>query len=92
MVTDELRRWVEELSPLAEELGCKAELQDVLRLIETGGDYARQRAAARAAGAALEPGVRTRGDAGAEEGFTQPRAWRAAVELTARTLRETARD
>ena len=92
MVTDELCRWVEELSPLAEELGCKAELQDVLRLIETGGDYDRQRAAARAAGAALEPGVRTRGDAGAEEGFTQPQAWRAAVELTARTLRETARD
>ena len=64
----------------------------MLRIVEVGGDYSLQRATARSAGAALEPGVRTRGDAGAEEGFTQPNAWRAAVDLTVRTLRDTARD
>ena len=59
-----------------------------MRLIERGGDYELQRQAARDAGAALEPGTRTRGDAGAEQGFTQPEAWVAAVDLTVRTLRE----
>lgn len=91
-VTDELREWVEKLMPTALELGCEAELSNVLRIVEVGGDYSLQRATARSAGAALEPGVRTRGDAGAEEGFTQPNAWRAAVDLTVRTLRDTARD
>ena len=87
-IKDELRDWVDTLHPLAEELGCAAELADVLRLIERGGDYELQRQAARDAGAALEPGTRTRGDAGAEQGFTQPEAWVAAVDLTVRTLRE----
>lgn len=87
LVTDDIADWVERLTPLAAELGCSAELADVLRIIDRGGDYALQRAAARAAGAALEPGVRTRGDAGAEQGFTQPEAWIAAVDLTVETLR-----
>ncbi len=87
-VKDELRDWVRTLMPLAEELGCAKELADVERIIEQGGDYELQRQAAREAGAALEPGVRTRGDAGAEEGFTQPKAWIAAVDLTVKTLRE----
>ena len=87
-IKDELRGWVDTLRPLAEELGCATELADVLRLIERGGDYELQRQAARDAGAALEPGTRTRGDAGAEQGFTQPEAWVAAVDLTVRTLRE----
>lgn len=87
-VKDELRDWVRTLMPIAEELGCAAELADVERIIERGGDYELQRQAARQAGAALEPGTRTRGDAGAEEGFTQPRAWIAAVDLTVKSLRE----
>ncbi|MCR5914811.1 glutamate--cysteine ligase [Corynebacterium sp. zg254] len=86
-VTDELKDWVTTLMPVAEELGCAAELADVLRLVDRGGDYTLQRNKARAAGAALEPSVRTRGDAGAEEGFTQPKAWIAAVDLTVESLR-----
>jgi len=87
LVTDDLADWVEKLTPLAEELGCPAELAEVSRIIGRGGDYALQRAAAREAGAALEPGVRTRGDAGAEQGFTQPEAWIAAVDLTVESLK-----
>ncbi|MDH2456476.1 glutamate--cysteine ligase [Corynebacterium bovis] len=86
-VREDLDLWLDRLAPLAVELGCAAELADVRRLMERGGDYELQRAAARAAGAALEPGTRTRGDAGAEEGFTQPRAWVAAVDLTVEALR-----
>ncbi|RAV32299.1 glutamate--cysteine ligase [Corynebacterium heidelbergense] len=86
-VDGELREWVDRLMPLARELHCAEELSGILRILETGGDYAQLRRAARAAGAALEPGVRTRGDAGAEEGFTQPHAWRAAVDLNVETLR-----
>ncbi len=86
-VTEDIADWLERLAPLAEELGCSAELAAVRRIMERGGDYALQRAAAREAGAALEPGVRTRGDVGAEEGFTQPDAWIAAVDLTVDSLR-----
>ena len=86
-VTEDIADWLERLATLAEELGCSAELADVRRIMERGGDYALQRAAAREAGAALEPGVRTRGDVGAEEGFTQPDAWIAAVDLTVDSLR-----
>ncbi|MFZ2273329.1 glutamate--cysteine ligase [Corynebacterium variabile] len=88
LVTDDLADWVERLTPLSEELGCAAELVEVSRIVERGGDYALQRAASREAGAALEPGVRTRGDAGAEQGFTQPEAWIAAVDLTVETLKK----
>ena len=91
LVTDELRRWAEILTPLAVELGCAEELGGVERIIAEGGDYALQRAAARNAGAALEPGVRTRGDHGAEQGFTQPESWKAAVDLTVETLRNEVR-
>lgn len=87
LVTDDIADWLEVLAPRAEELGCEAELEDVRAIIDRGGDYALQRAAAREAGAALEPGVRTRGDAGAEQGFTQPEAWIAAVDLTVEALR-----
>lgn len=86
-VREDLDLWLDRLAPLAAELGCATELADVRRLMERGGDYELQRAAARAAGAALEPGTRTRGDAGAAEGFTQPRAWVAAVDLTVEALR-----
>ena len=88
LVTDELDAWVDRLTPLSEELGCAAELQDVRKLIARGGDYALQRAAAREYGAAPEPGTRTRGDDGVEGGFTQPEAWIAAVDLTVDRLRK----
>ncbi|WP_297009008.1 glutamate--cysteine ligase [uncultured Corynebacterium sp.] len=88
LVTEDIADWVDRLAPLAVELGCADELADVRRIMERGGDYALQRAAARGAGAALEPGVRTRGDAGAEQGFTQPEAWIAAVDLTVETLKK----
>lgn len=91
LVTEEIAEWVERLQPVAAELGCAAELADVQRLVGRGGDYHLQREAARKAGAALEPSTRTRGDAGAEEGFTQPKAWIAAVDLTVRRLRESLR-
>ncbi|MDO4929238.1 MAG: glutamate--cysteine ligase [Corynebacterium sp.] len=43
LVTDELRDWVERLHPLAEELGCAAELEEVLIIVEKGAGYQRQR-------------------------------------------------
>lgn len=88
LVADELRRWTKLLAPIASELGCAEELAGVEQIIQRGGDYEMQRQAARAAGAALEPGVRTRGEAGAEQGFTQPEAWIAAVDVTTARLRE----
>ncbi|MEY8565819.1 glutamate--cysteine ligase [Corynebacterium sp.] len=90
-VTQDISDWLEVLAPIAEEFGCAGALQDVRGIMERGGDYALQRAAAREAGAALEPGTRTRGDVGAEEGFTQPESWIAAVDLTVDTLRESVR-
>lgn len=86
-ITEDIADWLDVLAPIAEEFGCADALQDVRAIMERGGDYALQRAAAREAGAALEPGVRTRGDVGAEEGFTQPEAWIAAVDLTVDTLK-----
>ncbi|MGO3362362.1 MAG: glutamate--cysteine ligase [Corynebacterium sp.] len=86
-VTEGIADWLTVLEPIADELGCGSELADVRRIMERGGDYAMQRATAREHGAALEPGVRTRGDVGAEEGFTQPDAWIAAVDLTVDALR-----
>ena len=91
LVTDEIRAWVERLMSIAEELGCAEELGNVPAVLDRGGDYAIQREAARAAGAALEPGTRTRGDVGAEEGFTQPEAWVAAVDVTVEALKRSAR-
>lgn len=86
-VTQDIGDWLDVLAPIAEELGCADALQGVRGIMERGGDYALQRAAAREAGAALEPGTRTRGDVGAEEGFTQPEAWIAAVDLTVDALK-----
>lgn len=90
-VTQDISDWLEVLAPISEEFGCAEALQDVRGIMERGGDYALQRAAARDAGAALEPGTRTRGDVGAEEGFTQPESWIAAVDLTVDTLRASVR-
>lgn len=43
LVTDELRDWVERLRPLAQELGCAAELEEVLIIVDKGAGYQRQR-------------------------------------------------
>lgn len=86
-VTQDISDWLDILAPISEEFGCTEALQGVRDIMQRGGDYALQRAAAREAGAALEPGTRTRGDVGAEQGFTQPESWIAAVDLTVDTLK-----
>lgn len=43
LVTDHLREEVKRLTPVAERLGCAAELQGVLDIIERGGEYKLQR-------------------------------------------------
>ena len=56
-VREALADLVEELLPIARELGCEAELADVGRIVATGGSAARQRTVAAAHGGALEPVV-----------------------------------
>ena len=48
---------VEELRPTAKRLGCEAELADVLRVLEVGASYQRQRAVAAAHDGDLQPVV-----------------------------------
>ncbi|MGY2129969.1 glutamate--cysteine ligase [Blastococcus sp. SYSU DS0617] len=48
---------VEELRPTARRLGCEAELADVLRVLDVGASYQRQRAVAAAHDGQLEPVV-----------------------------------
>ncbi len=56
-VKDALRDLVEELMPTARRLDCATELSDVLRVIEVGGSYERQRRVAAANDGRLEPVV-----------------------------------
>jgi carboxylate-amine ligase len=56
-VKDALRDLVEELTPTARRLDCVEELGDVLRIIEVGGSYERQRRVAEANDGRLEPVV-----------------------------------
>ncbi|RBY80080.1 carboxylate--amine ligase [Blastococcus sp. TF02-09] len=48
---------VEELRPTAKRLDCEAELADVLRVLDVGASYQRQRAVAAASDGALQPVV-----------------------------------
>lgn len=48
LVTDEIRRWVSILEPVAHDLGCHRELLSLLTLLDRPGAYQRQRAAAQA--------------------------------------------
>ena len=48
LVTDDLRRLVVQLEPVAERLGCTDELAGVLGIVEHGASYQRQRAVAEA--------------------------------------------
>ncbi|MFP3714747.1 glutamate--cysteine ligase [Puerhibacterium sp. TATVAM-FAB25] len=50
LVTDAVRRLVDELAPVAERLGCTEELRGVLDILERGASYQRQRAVAAAHG------------------------------------------
>ncbi|MEO5992205.1 MAG: glutamate--cysteine ligase [Arthrobacter sp.] len=43
LVTDHIRETVARLRPVAEKLGCAAELADVLKIVERGAGYQRQR-------------------------------------------------
>ncbi|MEI4272333.1 glutamate--cysteine ligase [Klenkia sp. LSe6-5] len=56
-VREALADLVEELMPIAKRLDCAAELGDVLRILEVGGSYERQRAVAAAHEGRLEPVV-----------------------------------
>ena len=53
LITDDLRDEVERLAPLADRLGCAAELASVLDLVERGPSYRRQRAVAASTGGDL---------------------------------------
>lgn len=54
LVTDSLERLVPELAPVADDLGCRSELDGVLEIARTGASYQRQRAVAAAHGGALD--------------------------------------
>ncbi|QGH70376.1 glutamate--cysteine ligase [Pseudactinotalea sp. HY158] len=54
LVTDAVRRLVEQLAPVAEDLGCADELAGVLEILDGGASYQRQRAVAAAHGGALD--------------------------------------
>ncbi|UJP39740.1 glutamate--cysteine ligase [Cellulomonas palmilytica] len=47
LVTDSVSRWLQVLAPVAERLGCAAELDDVRVILRRGASYQRQRAVAR---------------------------------------------
>lgn len=54
LVTDDLRALVRRLEPVAERLGCLAELHDVDAILERGASYQRQLAVAEANGGSLK--------------------------------------
>jgi glutamate---cysteine ligase / carboxylate-amine ligase len=54
LVTESLARLLPELAPVADDLGCRAELDGVLDIARTGASYQRQRAVAAAHGGALD--------------------------------------
>lgn len=59
LVTDSVSRWLVELAPVAERLGCVAELEQVRTILRRGASYQRQRAVARRHAGELEPVVRS---------------------------------
>ena len=84
-VRDELRELVIELAPLADELGCRAELEYINTIIELGAGYERQRIVADAAGAL--PSMATEDDVRENEKRLGHTPWRAAVDLAVQELR-----
>jgi len=59
LVTDSVGRWLVDLAPVAERLGCVAELEQVRTILRRGASYQRQRAVARRHAGELEPVVRS---------------------------------
>ena len=58
-VTESVERWLRELAPVAERLGCAEELSQVRVILRRGASYQRQRAVARRNAGELEPVVRS---------------------------------
>ena len=58
LVTESVGRWLVDLAPVAERLGCVAELEQVRTILRRGASYQRQRAVARRHAGELEPVVR----------------------------------
>ncbi len=54
LVSDAVERWLVRLAPVAERLGCAAELADVRTILHKGASYQRQRAVARRNGGELD--------------------------------------
>ncbi|MGY4643375.1 glutamate--cysteine ligase [Cellulomonas sp. URHB0016] len=59
LVTDSVGRWLVELAPVAERLGCSAELDQVRVILRRGASYQRQRAVARRNAGELDAVVRS---------------------------------
>ena len=59
LVADSTERWLDTLAPVAQRLGCTAELEQVHLVLRRGASYQRQRAVARRNGGALLPVVRS---------------------------------
>jgi carboxylate-amine ligase len=58
LVTDAVGRWLVDLAPVAERLGCAAELEQVRMILRRGASYQRQRAVARRHAGELDAVVR----------------------------------
>lgn len=54
LVSDAVERWLVRLAPVAERLGCAAELAEVRTILHKGASYQRQRAVARRNGGELD--------------------------------------
>jgi carboxylate-amine ligase len=59
LVSESVERWLETLAPVAERLGCTAELQQVPVILRRGASYQRQRAVARRNAGDLDAVVRS---------------------------------
>ena len=59
LVEDDTRDLITRLEPVADRLGCLAELHDLERIIDTGASYERQAVAAAKAGGDLKAVVRS---------------------------------
>lgn len=59
LVTDAVSRWLAVLAPVADDLGCARQLDDVRVILRRGASYQRQRTAAHRAGGELEAVVRS---------------------------------
>ena len=58
LVGETVKRMLDQLAPVAQDLGCTAELEAVSATLETGASYQRQLAAVSAADGAKEAAVR----------------------------------